>query len=117
MARSEEDCLAHMLAAARRAISLLDDHTREELDTNDVLVLALTRLLEILGEAARGVSEETRALQPEVPWRAIAATRDRLIHGYLAVDLDIVWQIVKNDLPPVVDALRTMVPLEGAPDV
>ena len=76
MARSEEDCLAHMLAAARRAISLLDAHTR-----------------------------------------AIAVTRDRLIHGYFAVDLDIVWQIVKNDLPPVVDALRTMVPLEGAPDV
>ena len=47
----------------------------------------------------------------------LSAARDRLIHGYFAVDLDIVWQIVKNDLPPVVDALRTMVPLEGAPDV
>ena len=113
MARSEEDCLAHMLAAASRAISLLDDREREDLDTDDVLVLALTRLLEILGEAVRGVAEETRARHPEIPWSAMAATRDRLIHGYFAVDLDIVWQIVKRDLPPVAEALREMVPPEG----
>ncbi len=113
MARSEEDCLAHMLAAARRAISLVGNRGREELDEDDVLVLALTRLLEIMGEAARGVSEETRSSHADIPWSAMAATRDRLIHGYFAVDLDIVWQIVKHDVPPVVEALGEMVPPEG----
>lgn len=110
MPRSEEDSLAHMLAAARRAISLAEEREREELDADDVLILALTRLLEILGEAARGVSEETKRKHPDIPWSAMAATRDRLIHGYFAVDLDIVWQIVKQDLPPVVQALNQLVP-------
>ena len=114
MARSEEDCLAHMLAATRRAMTLVDGRVRGDLDEDDVLVLALTRLLEILGEAARGVSEETRAAHPDVPWRAMAATRDRLIHGYFAVDLDIVWQVVNHDLPPVANALSKFVPPEGA---
>ncbi|HSP55696.1 MAG TPA: HepT-like ribonuclease domain-containing protein [Dehalococcoidia bacterium] len=101
-----------MLAAARRAISLIEGRTRGNLDEDDVLVLALTRLLEIVGEAARGVSDETRDAHPEVPWRAMAATRDKLIHGYFAVDLDVVWQIVRNDLPTVVEALNKMVPPE-----
>lgn len=73
-------------------------------------MLALTRLLEIPGEAAKGVSEETRGKHPDIPWSAMAATRDRLIHGYFAVDLD----IVKHDLPPVVQALNELVPPEGA---
>ena len=113
MARSEEDCLAHMLAAARRATSLVENRGRNDLDADDVLVLALTRLLEILGEAARGVSDEKRSRHPEVPWSAMAATRDRLIHGYFAVDLDVVWQIIKHDLPPVVRSLNEMIPADG----
>ncbi len=78
--------------------------------TDDVLVLALTRLLEILGEAAKGVSAETRERYPGLPWAPMAATRDRLIHGYFSVDLDIVWQIVRHDLPPVITALEAVAP-------
>lgn len=68
MARSDEDRLGHMLAAARRAVSLIEGRTRADLDSDDVLALALTRLLEILGEAARGVSAETKARYPHIPW-------------------------------------------------
>lgn len=103
-----------MLAAARRAVALTDDRARSDLDGDDVVVLALTRLLEILGEAAKGVSTETKDRHPELPWPQMAATRDRLIHGYFSVDLDIVWEIVRHDLPPVVAALEAIAPEEGA---
>jgi uncharacterized protein with HEPN domain len=59
-------------------------------------------LLEILGEAARVVSDTTRDRYPTIPWRQIAGTRDRLIHGYEAVDIDIVWAIVTTDLPALI---------------
>jgi uncharacterized protein with HEPN domain len=64
-----------------------------------MFALALVRLLEIIGEAARRVSVGLRESHPEIPWAEIAGTRDRLIHGYFDVDLDIVWGIVTQDLP------------------
>ena len=103
-----------MRAAAQRAVSLTDGRIREDLDTDDVLALALTRLLEILGDAAKGVSAETKQLAPHLPWSQMAATRDRLIHGYFSVDLDIVWEIVRQDLPPVVAALEAIAPEDRA---
>ncbi len=103
-----------MLEAARRAVSLIAGRTREDLDSDDVLVLALTRLLEILGEAAKGVSAETIARHPQLPWSQMAATRDRLIHGYFSVDLDIIWEIISHDLPPLISALEAIAPSEEA---
>jgi len=73
---------------------------------DDVLALAVTHLLEILGEAAKGVTDVTRANLPDIPWSEMAATRDRLIHGYFSVDLDIVWEIVHRDLPGVIGLLQ-----------
>ena len=99
-----------MLTAARRAVSLTEERARNDLDGDDVLALALTHLLEILGEAAKGVSSATKERHPDLPWSQMAATRDRLIHGYFSVDLDIVWQIVRHDLPPVVAALEAIAP-------
>ena len=72
-------------------------------------MLALTRLLEIVGEAAKNVSEPTRALAPAVPWRQIAGTRDRIIHGDFDVNLDIVWEIVSVDLPRLVPELDRLI--------
>ena len=112
MAPRDDERLIHMLAAARRAVSLTEGRARSDLDDDDVLALALTRLLEILGEAAKGVSSETKERHPGLPWFQMAATRDRIIHGYFSVDLNIVWQIVRHDLPPVVAALEAMAPNE-----
>ena len=66
------------------------------------------RLLEIIGEAAKQVTTETRTAHPEIPWREIAGTRDRLIHGYFDVDLDVVWSIATGDLPGLVESLESM---------
>jgi uncharacterized protein with HEPN domain len=59
---------------------------------------AVIRNLEIIGEAIRGISPATRAAHPGVPWKQIAGTRDRVIHGYFRVDLEIVWEIVEKEL-------------------
>ncbi len=69
--------------------------------------MALTRLVEIVGEAATNVSAETAAAFPSVPWRAIAGTRDRLVHAYFDVDFDRLWQIVAVDLPSLVATLES----------
>jgi uncharacterized protein with HEPN domain len=71
--------------------------------------LALTRLLEIMGEAASRVPVEARIRYPEIPWVQMVGMRNRLIHGYDAVDFDILWQTVIEDLPPLIAALEGIV--------
>jgi uncharacterized protein with HEPN domain len=66
------------------------------------LNLALTRLLEIVGEAAARTSQEERSRYPAIPWMQVVGLRNRLIHGYDSVDFDILWQIVTRDLPPLI---------------
>lgn len=80
--------------------------TRQDLDENRQLELSLVRLLEIVGEAANGVPEEERRRYPTIPWRDIVDFRNRVIHGYDAVDLDVVWGIVEADLLALVAALE-----------
>jgi uncharacterized protein with HEPN domain len=98
--------LRHMLDAARKAAELTENSRRADLDKDEKLALALIRLLEILGEAAKSVSEQCQQEYSEIPWRQIAGTRDRLIHGYFDVDLDIVWKIVSCDLPTLMQQLE-----------
>lgn len=60
---------------------------------------AVIRNIEIIGQAVKGTSDGTRALEPGVPWRQIAGMRDKLIHEYFGVDLALVWDVVENELP------------------
>ena len=98
--------LKHMLEAAQKAMYFTQDRSRRDLDADEVLTLAMVRLLEIVGEAARNISDSIKDKYPAVPWKPIAGTRDRLIHGYFDVDLDIVWQIITADLPPLTSSLE-----------
>src|SRR5919199_4989523 len=98
--------MRHMLEAATKALAYTRGHERSILDTDEMRALAVVRLLKIVGEAGRAVSDQTCARYPRIPWRQIAGTRDRLIHGYEAVDLDIVWAIVTADLPALVAELE-----------
>jgi len=79
---------------------------RPDLDTDRQFCLALTHLVEIMGEAAARVSPEGRECWQAVPWREVVGLRNRLIHGYDAVDLNILWTIVRDDLPPLIAELR-----------
>jgi uncharacterized protein with HEPN domain len=100
--------LRQMLDHAREASELVKQRVRADLDQDRVLSLALVQLCQILGEATSRVSEPRRQQHPEVPWPQIIALRNRLIHGYDTVDLDILWQILTGDLPPLVAALTNI---------
>jgi len=103
---NDEVRMRHMLDYSREALGLSRDRSREDLDTDRVMELALVRLVEIIGEAASRVSEETRESNPEIPWSQIVSLRNRLIHGYDSVDLDILWQILQSDLPSLISKLE-----------
>lgn len=88
-----------MLDYAVEAQALTAGRSRGDLASDRLLNLAIVRLLEVIGEAASRVSEETRSTYPQVPWRQISNLRNRLIHGYDEVDFDILWTIIESDLP------------------
>ncbi|HOC72296.1 MAG TPA: DUF86 domain-containing protein [Candidatus Hydrogenedentes bacterium] len=69
---------------------------------------ATLRNLELIGEAAAHIPESVRAAHPEVPWRLVVATRNRLIHGYLGVDDDTLWSIIRDDVPSLLDHLNRL---------
>jgi len=100
--------LLHMRDHAEEAIELSDGRTREDLETDRVFELAPTRLVEVIGEAAGRVPAQIQDAHPEIPWRQIVGTRHRLVHGYDAVDHDILWRIVSDELPELVDRLRAL---------
>jgi len=98
--------MRHMLDAAREAVSFIVGKNRQDLDANRMLTLSLVKDVEILGEAASKVSEEGKRVCPDIPWRDIIAMRNRLIHGYFDVDLNIVWHTVIDELPPIIQQLE-----------
>lgn len=106
MSKTDEVRLRHMLDAARKAIAFTQNRIRTDLDNDEILALAVVRLIEFLGEATKNVSQTTKDRFPEIPWRQIAGTRDRLSHAYFDVNLDIIWDIVTSNLPPLIEQLE-----------
>jgi len=100
--------IRHILDAAQRATAFVRERSRDDLDADQMLSLSLVRLLEIIGEAARGVSGPFREAHPEVAWKKMAGLRDRLIHGYFDVNLDIVWETVMQDLPSLIASVEKL---------
>lgn len=91
--------MQHMLDHAREACAMLAGRTRADLDTDRQLQLSIVRLIEIVGEAANRVSRDVQQAHPSVAWREAVTVRNRVIHGYDSIDLDIVWEIVAQDFP------------------
>jgi uncharacterized protein with HEPN domain len=98
----------HIIEASETAIEFTKGRKRSDLDSDIMLGLALVRLLEIVGEAAWGVSEGLRSRHPQIAWREMASMRNRLIHGYFDVNQDTVWQTVSTELQPLVGQLREL---------
>jgi uncharacterized protein with HEPN domain len=99
-----------MLDHGHEAVVMAQGRSRRDLDTDRQFNLALVRLLEIVGEAATRMTPDERALYPDIPWPQIVGLRNRLIHGYDDVDLDILWQIITMDLPPLIATLERYLP-------
>jgi uncharacterized protein with HEPN domain len=106
--------IRHMLDFARKVQQFTRGKDRSDLDSNEMLAMAVIHLIEMLGEASKGVSPEIQQNYPGVPWEQISGTRNRLAHGYIDVDLDIIWAIVSKDIPPLIIKLNKILKEEAA---
>jgi uncharacterized protein with HEPN domain len=93
----------------KEAMELAQNRSRADLDLDRMFELALTRLMEVLGEAARRVPPEFRSRYPDVPWQDTTDLRNVLIHDYDTVDFDELWRIIQEHLPPLVQQLQTII--------
>ena len=105
--------LLHMRDFARKALLMVHGKTRTDLERDEMLCLALTHLVELVGEAASHVPRETQEKHPQIPWPKIVGMRNRLIHGYDYVDYDILWDAITSNLPPLVAELERVLPPEN----
>ena len=111
MAHNEDSVyIGHMLDMTRRAITALQRKNRADYDADDILRMGLTHLVQVIGEAARKVSAEFQQTHPEIPWRQIIGMRHRIVHDYMRVDEDVLWEVVSNDLPALLPHLERIAP-------
>ena len=101
--------LHHILDASRKAVEFSQGRSRNDLNADSMLSLALVRLLEVIGEAARALSEECCTAHPDIPWKKMRGMRDRLVHGYFDVNLDVVWETITKDLPPLIVVIERLI--------
>ncbi len=102
----DREYLLDILEAAKLALEYIGEKTKEEFFSDSQCQDAVIRRLEIIGEAARRISEETRTTYLDLPWSDMISMRNVMIHEYDDVDLVIVWETVKNDMPQLVDSLE-----------
>ena len=98
----------HMLEAAAEARAFIQGRALEDLSVDRMLLLALLKEIEIIGEAASQVSEELRQSSPEIPWARIKGMRNRLIHAYSDVNIGLVWSTVVSDFPELMRSLEAL---------
>lgn len=107
----------HRLLHIRDAIARIREYmtTWEEYSTDSKTQDAIIRNLEIIGEAVKMLDPETCAAEPQIPWSSFARMRDRLIHGYFSIDLELVWDTVDKDLGPLDAAVKRMLDMLANP--
>jgi len=98
--------VGHMLESARDAVARVRGLGRDEFFQNENLPLAITHLIQILGEAARRVSPEFRAAHADIPWTLIVGMRHKIVHDYIHVDFETVWETATIDLEPLIAELE-----------
>lgn len=105
--RGDRLYLGHILEAIDRIFDYAkagEENFKTDLKTQDAIV----RNFQVLGEAVKNVSAETRSAYPEVPWKDVAGMRDRVVHDYFGVSLTIVWDVITRHLPPLRDSVRRL---------
>jgi uncharacterized protein with HEPN domain len=99
MIKSDQVYLEHILESIRKIEVFVKGLTKSEFDQNAMMQDAVIRNFEIIGEATKKISKQYTASHPNIPWQDMAGMRDKLIHDYLDVDLDVLWKTVEVDLP------------------
>lgn len=100
--------IRHMIDAAESALRFINGRQRADLEQDEMLSFALVRAVEVIGEAASKVTAEGRAEVPDVPWAAVTGMRNRLIHAYFDINLDILWATVEQALPTLLGQLKSV---------
>ena len=103
-----------MLVFGERVVAYVEGLDQEAFTADQRTYDATLRNIELLGEAATHVPESVRESRPEIPWRQIIGTRNRVAHGYLGIDDDVIWDIIRTDIPGLLVALRRLVDEEPA---
>jgi uncharacterized protein with HEPN domain len=112
MQKDDSVRMRHMLDAAEEAVFFVKNKTRKSLGKDRKLILALVKSIEIIGEAASKVTIKSQEKSPEIPWINIIGMRNRLIHAYFDINLDILWKTITEDLPPLIAKLKRILPSE-----
>jgi uncharacterized protein with HEPN domain len=103
--RRDSERLSDIIEAADK-IAARVARGRQNFDVNEDTQIVLVHLIQVIGEAASGLSDEFTAEHSEIPWRQIVAVRNRVVHGYFEVDLDILWDVAVMDVPRLADQAR-----------
>ena len=113
MPRDDSANLLDMLLAALEALSFTGGMLYDEFARDRRTQLSVLKSVEIVGEAAAHVSEDTKRAHPAIPWRQIVGMRNRLVHAYFDIDLPLVWDTVCDDLPVLIARLEPLIPPEA----
>ena len=100
--------LLHMVEASQAALRFMAGRQRGDLQTDQMLLFAVLRAIEVIGEAANKVSEDVRIGNASIPWKAIVGMRNRLIHAYFDVDTEMVWETVQVEIPEILVKLKAL---------
>jgi uncharacterized protein with HEPN domain len=109
MQRDDGVYLGHMLDTARKAVGRLTAASRADYDADEDLRIVIAHLVQTIGEAAGRVSGPTRDAHPEIPWKQITGVRHRIMHDYMDVDYDVLWEVATRDLPRLIGLLERIV--------
>lgn len=107
--RLVDDALNDILSAAEKAIEFVEGMSLNDLEDDDRTEYAVIKALEIVGEASRRVPTSFRDPHPQIPWKEMSGMRDKLVHGYFGVNLEVVWKTIHEDLPPLISTLRALI--------
>lgn len=102
--------LLDMLLAPRKVVDFSRNSDRMRFREDEVLQNAVMRLIQVIGEAARMISQEVKDAHPAIPWRGIIGMRHRLVHEYFRIDVDRVWDVIQEDLPHLIRKIGPLVP-------
>ena len=100
--------IQHMIEASENAVAFVSGRNRSDLDTDRMLLFAVVRAIEIMGEAASKITDETRVAQPAVPWHAMVGMRNRLVHAYFEINAQMVWETVTVEIPSLLPTLKAL---------
>lgn len=104
--RSYSDYLADIIDAMQKIDRFIEDFSEVQCQQDEKTIFAVVRALEIIGEATKCLPDTLRSAYPQIPWKAMAGMRDKLIHHYTGVDLEVIWKTATDDIPTLLPQIQ-----------